>query len=143
MLLEKTGRRLYMKYPLRLALAALLACCLLLFAADTSAQQRTIIPACGVSNPSPSPCTPRPTLLSAPSPTYSEEAIKAKIEGSVVVGLVVDEKGNPTNLRVITGLGMGLNEKALENVKIWKFEPALKDGKPFPAHIYAEVIFHL
>lgn len=59
------------------------------------------------------------------------------------MGLVVDEKGNPTNLRVISGLGMGLNEKALEAVKNWKFEPAMKDGKPVPADIYAEVFFHL
>jgi len=58
--------------------------------------------------------------------------------------LVVDEKGNPTNLRVISGLGMGLNEKAIEAVRGWKFEPALgKDGKPVAAKIFAEVSFHL
>jgi TonB family protein len=94
-------------------------------------------------NPAPN-CIPVPHVVSSPPPTYSEEARKAKIEGSVIVGLVVDEKGNPTNLRVISGLGMGLNEKAIEAVRGWKFEPALgKDGKPVAAKIFAEVSFHL
>jgi len=129
----------------------------LLFAANTLAQQSNEtpaphgrfggeigVPACGVRNPSPSPCAPIPSVLSAaPSPTYSEQARKAKIEGSCIVGLVVDEKGNPTNLHVIKGLGMGLDEKAIEAVKNWKFEPALKDGKPVPAKIAVEVDFHL
>jgi protein TonB len=95
-------------------------------------------------NPSPSPCVPVPTVLSAtPSPAYSEQARKAKIEGSCIVSLVVDEKGNPANLRVIRGLGMGLDERAIEAVKNWKFEPALKDGKPVPSKIAVEVDFHL
>jgi TonB family protein len=58
--------------------------------------------------------------------------------------LVVDEKGNPTNFRVISGLGMGLDEKAIEAVRGWKFEPAFgKDGKPVPAKIAVGVTFHL
>jgi periplasmic protein TonB len=58
------------------------------------------------------------------------------------VGLVV-ERGNPTNLHVISGLDMGLDEEAIEAVKKWKFAPALKDGKPVPAKTFAEVDFHL
>ncbi|HXO31332.1 MAG TPA: energy transducer TonB [Candidatus Acidoferrales bacterium] len=136
-----------------LAFAACLICNLLLFAANTSAQQNkeppasqlggeTGVPACGIRNPSPSPCVPVPRVLSTTFPTYSEQARKEKIQGSCVVGLDVDEKGNATNLRVITGLGMGLDEKAIEAVKKWKFEPALKDGKPVPAKIAVEVNFH-
>ena len=59
------------------------------------------------------------------------------------MGLVVDERGSPTNLHVISALGMGLDEEAIENVKKWKFAPALKDGKPVPVKIFAEVDFHL
>jgi TonB family protein len=127
-----------------------------LFAANTSAQQneRSTRPiggwepgghkqACTEKNPAPN-CIPVPHVVSSPGPTYSEEARKAKIEGSVVLGLIVDERGNPTNLRVISSLGMGLDEKAIEAVRGWKFEPAFgKDGKPVAAKIFAEVAFHL
>jgi protein TonB len=62
----------------------------------------------------------------------------------VVLVLIVDEKGNPTNFRVISGLGMGLDEKAIQAVKGWKFEPAFgEDGKPVAAKIAVEVEFHL
>ena len=146
-----------MKYPFCFVVAACLICNLLLLAANSSAQENKASPApqgrfggelgrpsCGVSNPSPSNCAPIPgTLISAPSPTHSERARKAKIEGSCIVGLVVDEKGNSTNLRIITGLGFGLDERAIEAVKKWKFEPALKDGKPVPAKIAVQVDFHL
>jgi protein TonB len=72
------------------------------------------------------------------------EARKAKIEGSCTLALVVDENGNPTNLRVIRSLGMGLDEKAIEAVKSWKFEPAFgKDGKPVASKIAVEVDFRL
>jgi len=154
--IEKTGHWFYMKYQLSLAVTACAICNLLLFTASNSAQENKTspapqgrfggigVPACGVSNPSPSPCAPIPRkVISAPSPIYSEQARKAKIEGSCIVGLVVDEKGNRTNLRIITGLGMGLDEKAIEAVKNWRFEPALKDGKPVPAKIAVEVTFHL
>lgn len=59
------------------------------------------------------------------------------------MSVVVDKKGNPTNLRVIEGLGMGLDEKAIEAVKQWKFAPALKDSKPVVAQIAIQVSFHL
>ncbi|MGO8793712.1 MAG: energy transducer TonB [Candidatus Sulfotelmatobacter sp.] len=75
---------------------------------------------------------------------YSEEARKAKIEGSVVLGVSVDEKGNLSNFRVISSLGTGLDEKAIEAVKAWKFESAYgKDGKPVATGIFVEVSFHL
>ena len=109
------------------------------------------MPWCGSISPSPSPCAPTrmPSVISETSPTYSERARRAKIVGTCIVELVVDERGTPTNLRVVKGLGMGLDEKAIEAVKKWKFEPALrfdpvlKDAKPVPAKIAVEVDFHL
>src|SRR6266851_367560 len=144
-----------MKY-LVCGITVYLICHALLFASGTSAEQGNgssgavvggqvvrYHPHCTEKNPAPD-CAPAPQLVSSPPPTYSEEARKAKIEGYVVLGLVVDEKGNPTNFRVISGLGMGLNEKAIEAVRGWKFEPAFgKDGKPVAAKIAVEVDFHL
>jgi len=102
-----------------------------------------VIPTCTEKNSGPDCISPPRLISSSPPATYSEEARKAKIEGNCVVSVVVDKKGNPTNLRVIEGLGMGLDEKAIEAVKQWKFAPALKDGKPVVAQIAIQVSFHL
>jgi periplasmic protein TonB len=84
---------------------------------------------------------PRPTY--SPEPEFSEEARKAKYQGVVTLALVVGTDGRPTNIRVQNSLGMGLDEKAIEAVKNWKFEPAMKDGHPVRVEIAVEVDFHL
>jgi TonB family protein len=85
----------------------------------------------------------QPTLRFAPNPEYSDEARKAGVEGIVVLHLVVDEQGAPRNIRVIRSLGMGLDEKAVEAVKQYRFNPATHDGHPVPVQINIEVNFHL
>jgi periplasmic protein TonB len=84
-----------------------------------------------------------PRAIYAPDPEYSEEARKAKYQGVVVLWLVVGPDGRPRDMRVQRGLGMGLDEKAVEAVKQWKFEPATKDGKPVAVQINVEVNFRL
>lgn len=84
-----------------------------------------------------------PKALYAPDPEYSEEARKAKYQGTVVLWLVVDASGKPQQIRVQRALGMGLDEKAIEAVKQWKFDPARKDGQPVPVMINVEVNFRL
>jgi periplasmic protein TonB len=84
---------------------------------------------------------PRPVY--APDPEYSEEARKAKFQGVCVLWLVVGPDGRPREIRVARTLGLGLDEKAIEAVKNWKFEPALKDGKPVAVQINVEVSFRL
>jgi periplasmic protein TonB len=84
-----------------------------------------------------------PSLIKKIEPEYSEEARKAKYQGVVVLGLVVDSQGRPKDLRVQKSLGMGLDQKALEAVRQWVFEPAHKDGKPVPVLISVEVAFRL
>ena len=84
-----------------------------------------------------------PKALYAPDPEYSEEARKAKYQGTVVLWLVVDAAGRPQQIRVQRPLGMGLDEKAIEAVKQWKFEPAKKDGQAVPVMINVEVNFRL
>lgn len=84
-----------------------------------------------------------PRALDTPDPEYSEEARKAKYQGTVVLWLIVDENGHPREIKVARSLGMGLDQKAIEAVRRWKFEPAMKDGRPVAVQINVEVNFRL
>jgi periplasmic protein TonB len=84
-----------------------------------------------------------PRALNTPDPDYSEEARKAKYQGTVVLWLVVDPAGRPRDVKVARSLGMGLDQKAIEAVRKWTFEPAMKDGKPVAVQINVEVNFRL
>jgi protein TonB len=84
-----------------------------------------------------------PTVLFKVEPEYSEEACKGKFQGTVILLLVVDELGNPRDLSVIRPLGLGLDQKALEAVKLWKFNPGKKDGKPVSVQTTIEINFRL
>jgi len=84
-----------------------------------------------------------PQAVSTPDPEYTEEARTAKTQGTCILWMIVDETGHPRNIRVIRGLGHGLDAKAIEAVQQWRFEPALKDGKPVNVQISVEVGFHL
>jgi periplasmic protein TonB len=84
-----------------------------------------------------------PRVIYQTEPEFSDEARKAKYQGTCVLGLVVDATGRPTAIRVINALGMGLDEKAIESVKNWRFEPGKRDGHPVPVEIAVEVDFHL
>lgn len=85
-----------------------------------------------------------PVPIISPEAEFSDEARRAKYQGVCLVSLIVDAQGNPQNPRVIRALGMGLDEKALEAVRKYKFKPAMKDGKyPVPVMITIEVNFRL
>jgi len=85
-----------------------------------------------------------PVPIVSPEAEFSDEARRAKYQGVCLVSLIVDAQGNPQNPRVIRALGMGLDEKALEAVRKYKFKPAMKDGKtPVPVMITIEVNFRL
>ncbi len=85
----------------------------------------------------------QPKLISKVEPEYSEEARKAKFQGVVVLQIVVDAKGNAVNPKVMKSLGLGLDEKAMEAVRQWKFTPGFKDGKPVAVAATVEVNFRL
>jgi protein TonB len=85
----------------------------------------------------------KPRLVYGPDPEYSEEARKAKFMGTCALSLVVGPDGRPRDIEVARSVGLGLDEKAIETVKTWKFDPALKDGKPVAVQIIVEVAFHL
>jgi protein TonB len=84
-----------------------------------------------------------PKAMYAPDPEYSEEARKAKYQGTCVLWLVVGSDGRPRDIRIARSLGLGLDEKAIEAVKQWKFEPAMKDGHAVAVQINVEVDFRL
>lgn len=84
-----------------------------------------------------------PRVIHEVEPEFSEEARKAKYQGTCTLGLIVGTDGRPSNIRVLSSLGMGLDEKAIEAVKNWMFEPAMKDGHPVRVEIAVEVDFHL
>lgn len=84
-----------------------------------------------------------PVVLYAPDPEFSEEARKAKVAGNVLVYLQVDTQGHPVHVRVLRGIGMGLDEKAVEAVKRYKFKPAMENGHPVPVEMNVEVNFQI
>jgi len=84
-----------------------------------------------------------PKVLYQPDPEYSEEARKAKFQGNCVLSLIVGPDGKPRDIHVVRSLGLGLDEKAIEAVSTWKFEPAQKDGRPVAVAINVDVTFRL
>ena len=84
-----------------------------------------------------------PRAIYRPDPEYSEEARKAKYQGTVVIDCTVGPDGRVYDMRVSRSLGMGLDEKAKEALRNWKFEPAKKDGQPVAVLVSIEVNFRL
>ena len=72
-----------------------------------------------------------------------EEARKAKYQGVVVLNIIVGTDGRVHSPRVVRSLGMGLDEKAIEGVKTWKFDPSKKDGRAVAVEMNIEVAFNL
>ncbi len=84
-----------------------------------------------------------PVPLYDPDPEYSDEARKAKYQGTVILWVVIGADGRPREMRIERSLGMGLDEKAMEAVKKWRFKPAMKDNQPVPVQVNVEVSFRL
>jgi len=84
---------------------------------------------------------PRPTYN--PEPEFSEQARNVGYEGVCVLELVVDAEGMPRDIRVMHPAGMGLDDKAIESVRQWRFRPGLKSDTPVAVRINVEVNFHL
>jgi TonB family protein len=84
-----------------------------------------------------------PTAISSPAPHFSDEAKRAKYQGICILSLIVDAQGMPQDVRVLRTLGMGLDEKAIEAVKQYRFKPAMKKDEPVPVRIVVEVNFRL
>jgi len=85
-----------------------------------------------------------PVVIHSVEAEFSDEARRAKYQGVCLISLVVDAQGNPQDIHVARALGMGLDEKAIEAIRQYKFKPAMKDGKTaVPVPITIEVDFRL
>jgi TonB family protein len=78
-----------------------------------------------------------------PNPEYSDRAARKKIQGDVLLSIVVTAEGTVRDPQVTRSLDKDLDKNAVECVKKWKFEPATKDGKPVATHVAVEVSFHV
>ncbi len=85
----------------------------------------------------------QPVLLWKIEPEYTEEARRAKIQGTVLLYVEVDAHGQPRNITVQQSLGLGLDERAIEAVRRWKFRAGTRSGKPFATAAIVEVNFRL
>jgi len=78
------------------------------------------------------------------NPEFSEEARITKYQGTITLAIIVDKTGRAKSIRIMRPIGIGLDQKAVEAVSKWQFEPALKDGEPIAmGPIPVEVDFHL
>ena len=84
-----------------------------------------------------------PVLLAKNEPEYSEEARRARLQGSVMLRIEVNERGQAQNIVVTQSLGLGLDERAVESVRQWRFRAGSVDGKPTPIAASVEVSFRL
>lgn len=71
-----------------------------------------------------------PVPIRKVDPQYADEAKKARLSGAVTLSVVVDENGLPQDITVVTGIGKGLDEKAIEAAQQWRFQPGMKNGRP-------------
>ena len=90
----------------------------------------------------PGPDVVAPFVVARTKPSYSEEARLAKLEGGVLLSLVVGSDGLPRDISVARSLGLGLDESAVENVRTWQFKPGLRNDTPVDVAVQVEVFFH-
>jgi TonB family protein len=84
---------------------------------------------------------PRPTYT--PEPQFSEEARRARFQGTVILKIVINKAGNVVRVKLERALGMGLDENAMEGVKSWRFTPTIRNGQPVAVEMNIEVAFNL
>lgn len=85
-----------------------------------------------------------PKCVYCPDAQFSDEAVKAKYQGVVMLSAIVGLDGRATDVHVVKSLGLGLDENAMAAVKTWRFTPALgPDGKPAAVRAEIEVTFRL
>jgi TonB family protein len=84
-----------------------------------------------------------PKVISRVEPEFSEEARKNKWQGIVILRVVIGVDGKTHEISVQRSLGMGLDEKAIEAARQWRFEPGQKDGKAVPVEVSMEINFRL
>lgn len=84
-----------------------------------------------------------PTPTYKPEPAYSEKARAARYQGHVVLYIVVNAQGEVEAARVVKPLGLGLDQRALQTVRTWKFRPGTRNGTPVKVRVMVDVAFRL
>jgi TonB family protein len=84
-----------------------------------------------------------PTLAKKQEPEYSVDALSAKLQGTVLLGITIGTDGLAHDLKLMRSLGFGLDEKAAEAVSLWQFKPGSRDGAAVPVMATIEVNFRL
>jgi TonB family protein len=84
-----------------------------------------------------------PSVIQRIEPQYSEEARKARYQGTVVLEAIVRKDGTCDILRIVRSLGFGLDENAIQALKQWRFRPGMRNGVPVDVALNIEVNFNL
>jgi TonB family protein len=82
-----------------------------------------------------------PRLKDAPSPSYTDDARAMRLEGQVRLRALVDQTGRVFHIEIVEPLGLGLDERAVQAVRRWKFDPGTRDGEPVPVFVDVYVNF--
>ena len=85
----------------------------------------------------------QPKCIYCLNPDYSDAARSAKIQGAVILSVVVTAEGQVAGIYVLKGAPFGLTAKAIKATRNWRMEPAQKDGKPVSARTNVEIVFRL
>ena len=130
----KNVKRAFAKNALLTSAAALLLSGCFAIAQDSSEVVYEVGLGSGVTPPKP---------VYNPDPKYVDKARREKINGVVVIAMIVTAEGRVRDVKVIKSLDPGLDKQAIAAVRTWKFEPATKGGKPVAVHLKTEVDFRL
>ena len=85
-----------------------------------------------------------PKCAYCPDPAYTDEAREAKVQGTVTLQVLVGADGRAAQIRILKGIGLGLDERAAEVIRTWKFVPARDTAqRPVPAWVTVETVFRL
>ncbi len=84
-----------------------------------------------------------PVVIYSVDPEFTDAARRAKFQGTVLLNIIVDADGHVADARVARAAGLGLDERAIEAVKQWRFKPGTKDGRAVPVAAQVQVTFRL
>ena len=84
-----------------------------------------------------------PVIIKKVDPIYTSEAIAAKLQGDVILSAIIGADGIPSDIHVLRELGKGLDRKAVECLRAWRFKPATNHGEPLASKITVMINFRL